>query len=91
MKLTYHVNPMKVRALCIKQQWYTLGANRAYSYMLNVLCKKRTLAGIHKIAVDIYEHSNKDRLNDYFADCGKEVEKCIAEYIINECTYIVIE
>lgn len=91
MKISYHVNSYEVRDLCIQEQYYTSGNNDEYCNMLFRLCKGHTLKDIERIAKDIYEHSNKERLADYYRDSEKPVEKVIAEYIINECTYIIVE
>lgn len=81
----------KVRQECITHNWYTRGNNDEYENMLFTLCEGSTLEDVYRVAQDIYEHSDTKRIDDYFADCSKESVKCIMDYIINECCYILIE
>ncbi|MBO6272787.1 hypothetical protein J6O48_08420 [bacterium] len=81
----------KVRQECISHNWYTRGNNAEYENMLFTLCKGNTLEDVYRVARDIYEHSDKERIDNYFAESDKEPVKCIMDYIINECCYILIE
>lgn len=51
----------EVRHLCIKNEWYTRGDNRAYSAMLDMVDESEpTTSNLYKVAKDIKEHSNTD-------------------------------
>lgn len=51
----------EVRHLCIKNEWYTRGDNRAYSAMLDMVDESEpTTENLYKVAKDIKEHSNTD-------------------------------
>ena len=89
--INYVIDWGKVREECISHNWYTRGSNKAYEYMLFTLCKGRTLEDVYRVANDIYEHSDKERIDNYFVTGVKEPVKCIMDYIINECTYILVE
>ena len=50
-----------VRHLCIKNEWYTRGDNKAYSAILDMVDESEpTTANIYKVAKDIKEHSSTD-------------------------------
>lgn len=60
------VHPDKVRALCIKENWYTCGTNEEYSKML-AHCRvtgrgkqDQFLKDLFEVASDIYNHSEID-------------------------------
>ena len=58
-----------LRALCIRQNWYTAGDNDEYSHLLYDLAGNKenlSTADIIEIAADIMEHSELD------ADCTIE-------------------
>lgn len=91
LNVMYVISWEKVRSECISQNWYTRGDNTEYENMLFTLCAGRTLKDVSRVAQDIYEHSDKERIDNYFAELGKESVKCIMDYIINECCYILVE
>lgn len=79
----------KVRALCIKENYYTCGDNKAYENMLFTLCENtETVDNVMKIAADIAEHSDAERLIDVYGIDAEQISGMIAEQIINECSYI---
>ena len=91
MKIRFIVMWSKVRSLCIRENYYTKGNNKEYEYLLFTLCDKgTTLNDILKIATDIYNHSEKEILDKKYKECNKDTVKVIAEYIINECSYVTI-
>lgn len=50
-----------IRSMCIKNNWYTAGDNRAYSEMLDFVDQNEpTTANIYMVAEDISEHSNTE-------------------------------
>lgn len=53
----------QVRSVCIENNWYTRGDNKAYSEMLDFVDNNEpTKANIYTVARDIMEHSNTDDL-----------------------------
>lgn len=54
----------ELRALCIKNGWYTRGDCTAYSHLLNEMANEKeniTTDDIVEIAQDILEHSDTDQ------------------------------
>ena len=52
-----------VRSVCIENNWYTRGDNKAYLEMLDFVDHNEpTKANIYKVAMDIMEHSNTNDL-----------------------------
>lgn len=91
LNVMYIVSWDKVRSACISHNWYTRGNNDEYKNMLLTVCRGHTLEAIYNIAQDIYDHSDKKRIDNYFAGSEKEPVKCIMDYIINECCYMLVE
>lgn len=90
-ELKFVIDWGKVRQECISHSWYTRGNNTEYEYMLFTLCEGHTLEDVYRVANDIYEHSDKERIDNYFAESDKSPVKCIMDYIINDCCYILVE
>lgn len=79
----------EVRQLCIKENYYTRGNNAEYDYMLLTLCNDtETVDDVMKIAADIAEHSDTDKLIYTYGIDEEQIAGMIAEQIINECSYI---
>ena len=63
----------KLRALCIKNNWYTRGTNREYNALFDKLSdccgypENLTTEKLVEIAVDIWEHSD---ITDYTIETG---------------------
>ncbi len=53
----------KMRALCIRQNWYNTGTNREYGHLLYGLCGHRDLTtdAIAEIVTDIIAHTQEFR------------------------------
>ena len=63
------ISASRLRALCIRQDWYTAGDNDEYGHLLYDLAQNKenlSTADIVVIAADIMEHSELD------ADCTIE-------------------
>ncbi|MBR3239175.1 MAG: hypothetical protein IKF99_12125 [Oscillospiraceae bacterium] len=60
--------PHRLRALCIRCNWYTHGDNAEYDHLLRVLThdgmEHMTTEDIEAVARDIMEHSNIDEEQD---------------------------
>lgn len=67
---TRHLFPDKLRALCVKNDWYTLGDNEEYSALMYSLSDEEgfpvdaTTEKLVEIAADILEHSDTDYTMD---------------------------
>lgn len=75
-----------IRALCIRQNWYTDGTCRAYDNLLNYCEDHKVLDedALDFIAWDIFNHSTNF---DYSYSSDENVEN-IKYYILNDATYI---
>lgn len=81
------INGDKVRATCIKQNWYTMGTCEEYENLLNNLCDKDTATDedIMAVVYDIAEHTNLDKLCREYGTGETDVVENIAFYIYNDC------
>ena len=77
----------KVRAMCIRNNYYTSGTNEDYCKMFRMCCSS---FGILAIASDIFEHSNKERLMQESGCSKKEVLENICFELINDCSYTCV-
>lgn len=84
---TRRIDTDKVRALCIRNNYYTNGTNEDYSKMFQ---KCGLNFGILAIASDIFEHSNKERLMQESGCSKKEVLENICFELINDCCYTCV-
>ena len=94
MRILLSINKYKVRNLCIEQGYYTRGNNEQYDHLLFNLCdtKEATFRDVKEIALNIFEHSNKDKLASKYDCSWNDVVNTIYEFILNECCYMnVIE
>ena len=88
-KMQILVNDMKVRQMCIDENYYTCGDNTAYSHMLFEMCSEaHTVAEVKAIAEDIAAHSDLETKMDSYGVNEDQMILIIAENIINECSYI---
>ena len=77
---------MELRALCIKEDWYTGGTNEEYANLLDMANRENvTTDDIVEMATDIYEHSEvaMDKLKRAagydIGECLKHIMFAIAE------------
>ena len=78
----------KVRAMCIRNDYYTCGTNEDYD---NMFCKCENNSNVLEIAEDILQHSDKARLM-YQSGCSeKEVLENICFQLINHCSFTCVE
>ena len=75
-------NPIYVKGLCTRKEWYTCGNNHEYQEMLNYVSKhKPTPKSLYKVAFDIKSHSNIEESVSYIMD---DIEM----YCVNTFYYI---
>ena len=84
---TRRIDTDKVRALCIRNNYYTSGTTEEYSKMFQ---KCGLNYGVLAIASDILEHSNKERLMNESGCSKKEVLENICFELINDCSYTCV-
>lgn len=83
----------KVRSLCIKDNYYTMGNNEQYENLLFNLCdesKSITLKQIEKIADDILQHSDWEKKAKSYGCDYDFLKICLMENLINECCYTFV-
>lgn len=85
---TRKIDVGKVRAMCIRNDYYTCGTNEDYDKMFQ---KCRSNCDVLLIASDILEHSNKERLMNQSGCSEKEVLENICFGLINNCSYTCVE
>ena len=81
-----------VRSLCIKNEWYTCGTSSDYKKLLDYVASKRTFTinDIKKVAINIYNHSDIDKLASEYS-CENELYlNHILYEILNIITYSFI-
>jgi hypothetical protein len=81
-----HLGASQLRALCIKEDWYTGGTVNEYGNLLDMAERENiTTDDIVEMATDIYEHSEEamnrlKRAAGYdMSDCLKHIMFAIAE------------
>ena len=82
-------NPALIREFCIRHKFYTCGTVEEYENLLfkkvgffNTYLSNRRL---ENIAIDIYNHSNKD----YLFECGITSQKGIMELLIRDNAVVI--
>lgn len=90
MKLieTRIIDTAKVRAMCIKNDYYTNGTVEEYNRMFN---KCDLNFGILEIAQDIMEHCDKEKFLYAYGGTEAEFLEAICYNIINDCCYTCVE
>ena len=85
------VDDMKVRQMCINENYYTCGNNEEYSHMLFDMCSEaHTVEEVKAIAEDIAAHSDVEEKMNSYGVTEEQMILIITENIINECSYISI-
>ena len=82
LKETRRIDTDKVRAMCIRNDYYTHGTVDDYCKMF-AMCK---FGAVLMIASDILDHSDCDRLMHMYGATRTEVLENICFEIINDCT-----
>lgn len=88
MKEIRKIDSMKVRAMCIRDKYYTCGTNKEYNHLLNDLCdrnKNITLEDIEEIAADILIHSVWEEKTESYGCNYDELLANVMGSLINEC------
>lgn len=81
------IDTEKVRAMCIRNNYYTSGTNEDYQKMFQ---KCGLNFGVLAIASDIFEHSDKEKLVQESGCSKKEVLENICFELINDCSYTCV-
>ena len=93
IKEVKRIDTNKVRAMCIKNNWYTAGTTKDYSNMFR-MCETDNVTplNLYEIAKDIYEHTNIDTAK---TGCNREYsdnENILNMMIyVNDCSYVFYE
>lgn len=82
------IDTSKVRAMCIRENLYTCGTVDDYCKMFQ---KCELGFNILEIALDIFDHSNKERLITQSGNTQKDVLENICYGLINDCCYTVVD
>ena len=92
MKIKFELDSDKVRALCIKEDFYTRGTNEEYSHLLCDLCTDcDTEDKLSQVAFDILLSSDYERLaNRWGVGDRKALFDIIERLILNECCYFYL-
>ena len=77
----------RVRAMCIRNDYYTQGTCEEYDNMFKMCESNDVLA----IANDILEHSDKQRLVNRYGCSEREVLENICFGLINDCSFTCVE
>lgn len=85
----YLIDWQKVRELCIKRNWYTMGTNEEYEHLLLEVIPEglADIDNVMEIASDIYNHTDVQLIKDESGYDTPEVLGMIASDILNRCTY----
>lgn len=84
------IDESKLRNMCIKNNWYTVGNNEEYADMFK-MCQRDNISTqwIYKIAKNIYEHTDihsaKQGCSPEYSDSDNILNMMI---YINDCTYV---
>lgn len=76
----YNIDTDDIRSMCVRNQLYTCGDNRAYSAMFDKCRQGTDIKTVRAVAEDIIEHN---------ADEYELIE--VMETILNTCVYISVE
>lgn len=72
----------KIRGLCIKENWYTMGDNEEYMAMWDFVgSHKPTPNNVYKVALDIMKHSDVEQSDEYLENIMFLIsESCIMTF-----------
>ena len=90
---TRTIHADKVRALCIRQDYYTCGTVREYRDMLDFVDNENADEFVILTAAeDILKHSDtKALMSEYGFDDEKELLESICYNLINDCTHTSVK
>ena len=86
LKETRRIDTDKVRALCIRNDYYTRGTCEEYDRMF-ATCR---FGEVLLVASDILEHTDCEKLMNMCGASRTEVLENICFEIINDCTYTCV-
>jgi hypothetical protein len=90
-KITIYMTNDKVRAMCIKRDYCTMCDNEEYSNLLDRCNMAVDANDIIRIAKQIAEYTDIDRIGRITGFLDDEIIENIAFNLLNECTYSTIE
>lgn len=92
MKEIRRIDNMKVRSMCIAEEFYTRGTNKEYSHLLFTLCEKEELSldDIEEIARDILDHSDLEEKEMEYGVGYDDLLTNLMGNLINDCCYSVV-
>lgn len=92
MKEIRRIQTDRVRNMCIRNDYFTLGTNDKYEAMFE-MCRKENPStdDFEKIANVIYWHSSRNELKARYGMSAIEIVKSIMFELINDCTIVHIE
>lgn len=90
IKETKRLDNDKVRAMCIRCNWYTAGTNEDYSNMFKMCnADNITPAKLYEIAKDIYEHTNIAAAKEGCSTDQTNNDNILNMMIyLNDCSYV---
>lgn len=91
LKETRKIDHLKVRSLCVKNNYYTCGTNEEYNKMFSHCKGKMTIKKIEYIANDIFNHSDIETFKSTYGCSDEELIENIAFELINDCCYTTVE
>lgn len=92
MKEVRKINVDKVRSMCIRNDYYTHGTNRAYMAMFEKCrVENPTTEDFAIIAEDIFDNSDRAGMKERTGLSSLELVKGIMFELINDCTTVFIE
>lgn len=91
LKETRKIDHLKVRSLCVKNNYYTCGTNEEYGKMFSHCKGKMTIRKIENIAKDIFNHSDVETFKNRYGCSDEELIENIAFELINDCCYTTVE
>lgn len=83
----------EVKAMCIKDGFYTCGTNAEYCHLLFDLCENKdaSLEDLEEIAIDILDHSDWEKKASEYGTDRDELLRIVMTNLLNECCYTFIE
>ena len=90
-KITIYMTSDKVRAMCIRRDYCTMCDNEEYGNLLDRCNTAVDANDIIRIAKQIAEYTDIDRIGRQTGLLDDEIIENIAFDLLNECTYSTIE
>ena len=83
----------EVKAMCIKDGFYTCGTYAEYCHLLFDLSENKdaSLEDLEEIATDILDHSDWEKKASEYGTDRDELLRIVMTNLLNECCYTFIE